>query len=159
VAGEWTVSMDFLPKLAIANETLVFPLTRSPAQRSLSASELGELVVQYTRVGCWVQPGAGITSAALSPTAASLLTWVVIEFDHTSVSASVSGQEEAQGTCLTFRPPGGSWQPFLTPTTTTISSTSVRLEFAVPAASADAAAIYLPTYASISSVKYAIRAP
>jgi|SoiMethySBSTD1v2_1073268.scaffolds.fasta_scaffold03440_13 hypothetical protein len=163
--GEVTVSLDLRnyeggENLTIANETLVFPLARSPSQRVLSRSAPGDLVVAYTRVGCWVEPDDTIGQTAtvpvsVAPTVASTLVAVSILFD--AMDPDLSSEEWAQTVCLSFRPPTGPWQPFIRPSRVGSTGTSTTVEFAPIEATADAAAIFLPTYASVSGITYTLR--
>lgn len=165
---ELTVSLDLSSytaegSLVIANETVVFPLARSPAERALSRNDPGELVVAYTRVGCWVTPeewigptGNAPVSVAAAP--ASFLTQLTIHFD-VSPSGVPPADELARNTCLSVRPPGGPWQPFLQPSLVTPTTSSVRIDFAPSAQIADAAAVFLPTYVNVSRISYKVRVP
>jgi hypothetical protein len=146
--------MDFAPSLTIANTTLVFPLTQTPARRSLSESEPGDLIIDYTRVGCWVDPEQYLGAVDVTSAHEARLTLVTISQD---VSASRPSTELAKETCLSVRRPDGTWQPLLQSTNVTITDSSLQLEFAVSITTADAAAIFLPTYTSVSNVTYTIR--
>lgn len=158
--GDVTVSLDFMPSLTIANETLVFPLSREPAHRSLAANATGDLVVAYTRVGCWVDPemhiGGTYNPVAVAADAAELTT-VTISQSLTETIPAPEPARVAMETCVSLRPPGGTWQPFIQPTKVTTTASAVELEFSIPATVADAGAIFLPTYTSIAKVTYTVR--
>ena len=164
--GGVTVSFDLRryaqgESLFIANETLVFPLARSPSQRVLSESAPGDLVIAYTRVGCGVDPerwigSMGAVPVSIVPTAASALTAVAIVFDQTTQALTTG--EWAQTTCLSFRHEG-TWQPFTRPSRVDTTATATTVTFAPAGAISDAAAIFLPAYASVSGISYELGPP
>jgi hypothetical protein len=147
------------PSLAIANQTLVFPLdVQQPPLRSLSVSAPGDLRAVYTRVGCWVDPeawigGSGAAPVTLPATPPARLDEVTVEHDiDPSVTASPAAL--AQGTCVSVRSAAGLWQPFVLASQVVVTADAVRLTFALRAAAADAVAIFLPTYTYIARVSY-----
>ncbi len=149
------------PGLGIANETLAFPLALGPTQQSLSLTNPGDLVVAYTRVGCWIDPEEwigtdGTVPIELPEAEPVTLTHVTIDqFAGVGVTATPEGL--AEGTCLTLKSQGGTWTPFLQPQTITLlSEDSVRVEFVIDGVSADSAALFLPTYTSVLAISYRV---
>src|SRR5262245_55484884 len=150
--------------LQIANRTLAFPLALGPTEQALSLANPGDLVVAYTRVGCWVDPEAwigtdGAVPIQLPQTQPAALTEVTID-QFVAVGVASSPSQLAEGTCLTLRSQGGPWMPFLQPQKISLSSAdSVRAEFVIDRTSAESAAIFLPTYTSVSRISYRVAAP
>lgn len=146
----------FEPILPIANETIIFPpaLDQAPS-RTLSERETGDVLVAYTRVGCRVDPEAFIgqnRGLAVRPTPPVHLASVTIEQSGDGVSSSLA--QLGEQTCLSVRPPGGTWQPFLEPAVVTIDDDIVLVRFETASALTDAVAIFLPTYTNISRITY-----
>jgi hypothetical protein len=153
----------FEPMLPIANETLIFPpALDQPSPRTLSEGATDDVIVAYTRVGCWVDPEAHIgqnRGFAVRPTTAVNLISVTIE-QARAADASSSPAQLAERTCLSVRTPGGAWQPFLQPAVVTIDGDTVRVRFEASSVLTDAAAIFLPTYTRVSRIIYrAVAAP
>jgi hypothetical protein len=150
--------------LQIANEALAFPLARGAAEQSLSLANPGDLVVAYTRVGCWVDPEAWIGTEAVVPiqlrqVPAVALTEVTVD-QFVGVGVTSTPNQLAEGTCLTLKSEGGQWMPFLQPQKITpLSADSVRAEFVIDRMSADSAALFLPTYTYVSTIAYRVAAP
>jgi len=152
------------PGLNIANETLAFPLALGPAVQSLSQANPGDLVVAYTRVGCWIDPvewfGSDDSPPIELPQAEPVvLTHVTID---QRLEAGVTGtpSDLAEQTCLTLESPEGAWSPFLEPQTVTqLSADSVRAEFVIDGTLAEGAAIFLPTYTTVATISYRVAAP
>ena len=150
--------------LQIANGTLAFPLALGPTEQSLSLTNPGDLVVAYTRVGCWVDPEAwigteGVVPIQLRQAQPVALTEVTID-QFVGVGVTSTPSELAEGTCLTLKSQGGQWMPFLQPQKITLLSTdSVRAEFVIDRISADSAALFLPTYTYVSTISYRVSAP
>jgi hypothetical protein len=145
--------------LSIANETLVFPLNRATVERTVTRIEPGELVVAYTRVGCWVVPdevlGDGSSRHVDLPNAEpNVLISASIDLGSDLESQLPVGFERE--TCISVRSAEGVWQPFEYPAPEATSGSTVRLLFPKMNAPADAAAIFLPTYATVSRVTYTL---
>lgn len=148
------------PALRVANSTLAFPLGRGPATQVLSETAPGELVVAYTRVGCWVEPEEWI--GAMGPAAVRVdaggpvhLAEVVVD-QVLDPLITATPQALAEGTCVTYRTPQGKWRAVIRPTRVTTTAGSVRTSFGVDAAGVDAAAIFLPSYTHVSRVSYRV---
>jgi hypothetical protein len=93
--------------LGIANETLAFPLALGPTEQSLSIANPGDLVVAYTRVGCWVDPEAwfgtdGVVSIQLQQAQPVPLTEVAID-QFVGVGVTSTPRQLAESTCLTLK--------------------------------------------------------
>ena len=149
--------------LGIANETLAFPLALGPTEQSLSPANPGDLVVAYTRVGCWVDPEAwigtdGMVLVQLRQAQPVVLTQVTID-QFVGVGVTASPRELAERTCLTLKSQGGTWMPFLQPQKITLSTDSVRAEFIIDRTTADSAALFLPTYTNVSAISYRVATP
>jgi len=150
--------------LAIANETLAFPLGLGPTEQSLSPANPGDLVVAGTRVGCWVDPEAwigtdGVVPIQLPQARPVALTEVSID-QFVAPGVVATPRELAERTCLTLRSQGGPWMPFLQPQQITLlPNDSVRVEFGIDRTSAESAAIFLPTYTNVSTISYRIATP
>lgn len=150
--------------LGIANETLAFPLALGPAEQSLSLANPGDLVVAYTRVGCWVDPEAwigtdGVVPIQLRQAQPVALTEVSID-QFVGVGVTSTPRQLAESTCLTLKSQGGQWMPFLQPQKITLLSTdSVRAEFVIDRIGAESAAIFLPTYTNVSRISYRVATP
>lgn len=150
--------------LQIANRTLAFPLALGPTEQSLSLTNPGDLIVAYTRVGCWVDPEAWIGTEGTVPIQLRqaqpvALTEVTID-QFVGVGVTSTPSELAAGTCLTLKSQGGQWMPFLQPQKITLLSTdTVRAEFVIDRISADSAALFLPTYTYVSTISYRVAAP
>jgi hypothetical protein len=116
--GGVTISLDFALSLAIANDTLLFPLTGR--LRAPSESEPGDLIVAYTRAGSSTNPEALIRNPfGLSDADPALLTAVTITEEVGSAPKPLAIL--AMTTCLTLRTPAGHWQAFLLPTNVSIT--------------------------------------
>jgi len=149
--------------LGIANETLAFPLGLGPTEQALSVANPGDLVVAYTRVGCWVDPEAwigtdGVVPIQLRQAQPVALAEVTID-QFVGVGVSSTASQLAEATCLTLKSQGGQWMPFLQPRKVTLSADSVRAEFVIDRTSTDSAAIFLPTYTYVSRISYRVAAP
>jgi hypothetical protein len=150
--------------LGIANETLAFPLALGPTEQSLSLANRGDLVVAYTRVGCWVDPEAwigtdGVVPIQLHQAQPVALTEITID-QFVGVSVTSTPRQLAESTCLTLRSQAGQWMPLLQPQKITLlSADSVRAEFVIDRISAESAAIFLPTYTYVSRISYRVATP
>lgn len=150
--------------LEIANETLAFPLALGPTEQSLSLANPGDLVVAYTRVGCWVDPEAwvgtdGVVPIQLRQAQPVALTEVTID-QFVGVGVTSTARQLAESTCLTLKSQGGHWMPFLQPQKITmLSADSVRAEFVIDRISAESAALFLPTYTYVSRISYRVANP
>jgi hypothetical protein len=144
--------------LIIANETLAFPLGVGPMTQVLSASAPGDLKALYTRVGCWVDPNEWIGTGGVAPAdlpVAAPVRLVGVTIDQLGgVGVTLSRDQLAAATCVTYRSPGGVWHPFVRSPTVTLAGDAIRTEFTVDAAEATAVAIFLPTYTYVSKVAY-----
>jgi hypothetical protein len=124
--------------LAVANQTLAFPLALGPTEQFLSPADPGDLVVASTRVGCSVDPEAWIGTNGVVPIQVPraqpvALTEVTID-QFVGIGVTATPRELAERSCLTFRSEGGQWMPFFRPEKITLPSTdSVRAEFVIDA--------------------------
>lgn len=147
----------FEPRLPIANTTLIIPLALDqPALRTLSAGATGDVLVAYTRVGCWADapavlgPNRGIAIRATPPV--RLTSVAIAQVAGDNVTGSLD--QLADQNCVSLRSPEGTWQPSLEPAMVSIDGDVVRLGFDAASALTDAVAIFLPTYTNVSRIDY-----
>lgn len=156
--GELTVSMDFTPSLTAANRTLIFPLTEAPLHRTPSQTAPGELVLEYTRLGC--ASAQSLRPVEVSPAPTARVNMVTITQDLVVPDwGTHPANELIQGTCLSLRTPGGGWQPVLPSTKVVTVDNSIQLQFELPGTVTDAVAIFVVTYPSVSQITYTIQTP
>ncbi|HET7541669.1 MAG TPA: hypothetical protein VFK05_17465 [Polyangiaceae bacterium] len=158
-----SVSLDLMPSLQLANDTLFFPLTGTllpPVMRGPSEpSGPNELLVLYTRATC-----AGARPEMMTANPSGLADGVPTLLATVSITHDLRGLANAkaivaESTCLTLGKPDGHWLPVLSPTNVLTTDTFVTFEFDVPAEPVDAVGIFLPTYTAISNITYTIRSP
>ena len=141
--------------LRIANTTLVFPLDATPAVSKPSRSEPGNLLIAYTRVGCWItDPAAHVgTSLPGSPVPVRLRRIVIEQ------SASHPGDLAAlaKETCFSYRDRDGVWHALQAPTTSVVNAQRSTSEIVLDVPDATAVAIFLPTYSNVWKVTYDAR--
>jgi len=141
--------------LTLANDTLVFPLALDEETQLLTSSAPGDLVIAYTRVGCWIDdPETWIGNSPLRAVPPVHLTQVTI----TQVSDGGSADDEPRGlsesSCFTYRTCDGVWHPLLAPTTITAGGGMTTATLSLDVDGVDAAAIFLPLYTHVSRVTY-----
>lgn len=142
--------------LAVANETLVFPLAREAQTQALSESNRGDLVVEYTRVGCWA--GVDPTRYTFHVREVERVPVLRVTIDQfVGAGGTITPQQLADGTCLSLQAQDGTWAPFLrADRAELVSDYVIRVEFAVDEVRTSGAAIFLPTYTTVSSISYRV---
>jgi hypothetical protein len=141
--------------LTLSNDTLAFPLAVEDRTQLLTDQAPGDLVIAYTRVGCWIDdPEQWIGQHEVRDVPPVHLREVTIE----QVSDTYFHDDEprglSEGSCFTYRTCDGVWHPLLGPTEITAGGGRTTATLAIDVDGVDAAAIFLPLYTRVSRVTY-----
>jgi hypothetical protein len=141
--------------MMLANDTLVFPLALDKQTQLLTRSAPGDLIIAYTRVGCWIDdPETWVRDLPLRAVPPVYLT--TITMDQVSVGADVEDEPRglSESSCFTYRTCDGVWHPLLAPTTITAGGGMTTATLSLDVEGADAVAVFLPQYTHAWRVTY-----
>jgi hypothetical protein len=137
--------------LRISNETLVLPLALGETTQSLSRDAPGDLILAYTRVGCWIDdPGGHVRGWPPREVPAVRLTQIGIVQEADPITGSL-----ASGACFAYRTAeDGAWHGLLPIFPTSASTQTSTASASLDVTGVDAAAIFLPLYSYVSKITY-----
>lgn len=143
--------------LAITQDTLVFPLARGPVVEAPTRSTPGDLIVGYTRVGCKSPSAEGMLDQDDLDIVAGIpvrLTQVIVE--QARVYDALERERPADETCVSHRAADGTWSVPMPPTESTVSGARRTSSFTLDLDDVDAAAVFLPSFATVWRVTYRV---
>lgn len=155
--GLYTLQLDHYEEtdpptpLRIANDTLVVPLGRGALTQVLTLNAPGDLILEYTRVGCGIDD-PDFRLREVDETRLPAGPYVQL----TTISIDEISGEGGDGTCFSYRSRDGSWHALLQPSEVVDDGERRTSSLILDVEDVDAVAIFLSTYTQVSQITYRI---